>query len=89
MAQSSPVEIARHASRLSIAWGVLLIIFGHVGDWFAISCRGSGLNGVIAWLIGSGGRGTPRARVSRARGRQHELEAAGVRKLRTCVSADT
>jgi len=35
------------------------------------------VNGVIAWLIVLAGGGTPRARVSRARGRQHDLEAAG------------
>jgi uncharacterized membrane protein HdeD (DUF308 family) len=50
MAQSSPVEIARHASRLSIAWGVLLIIFGMlaIGSPFLAAVA---VNGVIAWLI--------------------------------------
>jgi uncharacterized membrane protein HdeD (DUF308 family) len=50
MAQSSPVEIARHASRLSIAWGVLLIIFGMlaIGSPFLAAVA---VNGVIGWLI--------------------------------------
>jgi uncharacterized membrane protein HdeD (DUF308 family) len=50
MAQSSPVEIARHSSTLSIVWGVLLIIFGMlaIGSPFLAAVA---VNVVIAWLI--------------------------------------
>ena len=50
MAQNTPVEMARHASTLSILWGVLLIIFGML----AISSpfrAAVAVNVVIAWLI--------------------------------------
>jgi uncharacterized membrane protein HdeD (DUF308 family) len=50
MAQSSPVEMARHASTLSILWGVLLIIFGMVaiGSPFLAAVA---VSVVVAWLI--------------------------------------
>src|SRR5438552_541112 len=50
MAEHSPVEIVRHASTLSILWGVLLIIFGMlaVGSPFLAAVA---VNVVIAWLI--------------------------------------
>src|SRR5271154_4186505 len=50
MAQNSPVEIARHASTLSILWGVLLIIFGMVaiGSPFLAAVA---VNVAVAWLI--------------------------------------
>jgi len=50
MAQSTPVDIARQASTLSIVWGVLLIIFGMVavGSPFLAAVA---VNVVIAWLI--------------------------------------
>ncbi|MFZ0770415.1 MAG: DUF308 domain-containing protein [Candidatus Sulfotelmatobacter sp.] len=50
MAQNSPVDIARHASTLSIIWGVLLIIFGMlaIGSPFLAAVA---VNVVIAWLI--------------------------------------
>jgi uncharacterized membrane protein HdeD (DUF308 family) len=50
MAQSSPVEMVRHASTLSILWGVLLIVFGMmaIGAPFIAAVA---VNAVIAWLI--------------------------------------
>jgi uncharacterized membrane protein HdeD (DUF308 family) len=50
MAQSTPVEVARHASTMSIVWGVLLIIFGMlaVGSPFVAAVA---VNVAIAWLI--------------------------------------
>src|SRR5438132_7525954 len=50
MAEHSPVEIVRHASTLSILWGVLLIVFGilAVGSPFLAAVA---VNVVIAWLI--------------------------------------
>src|SRR2546427_4073471 len=50
MAEHSPVEIVRHASTLSILWGVLLIVFGSlaVGSPFLAAVA---VNVVIAWLI--------------------------------------
>jgi uncharacterized membrane protein HdeD (DUF308 family) len=54
MAQSTPVEIARQASTLSIVWGVLLIIFGMVavGSPFLAAVA---VNVAIAWLIALAG----------------------------------
>src|SRR6266487_1624939 len=50
MAEHTPVEIVRHASTLSILWGVLLIVFGilAVGSPFLAAVA---VNVVIAWLI--------------------------------------
>ena len=50
MAQNSPVEIVRKTSGWSIAWGVLLIIFGvlAIGSPFVAAVA---VNVVIAWLI--------------------------------------
>ncbi|MGD0470444.1 MAG: DUF308 domain-containing protein [Terriglobales bacterium] len=50
MMQNTSVEIVRQASTLSIAWGVLLIIFGMVaiGSPFLAAVA---VNVVIAWLI--------------------------------------
>jgi uncharacterized membrane protein HdeD (DUF308 family) len=50
MAEHSPIEIVRHASTLSILWGVLLIVFGilAVGSPFLAAVA---VNVVIAWLI--------------------------------------
>jgi uncharacterized membrane protein HdeD (DUF308 family) len=50
MAEHTPVEIVRHASTWSIAWGVLLILFGilAVGSPFLAALA---VNVVIAWLI--------------------------------------
>ena len=50
MAEHSPVEIVRHASTLSILWGVLLIVFGilAVGSPFLAAVA---VNVAIAWLI--------------------------------------
>ena len=50
MAQSSPVEMVRHGSTISILWGVLLIVFGMV----AISSpllAAVAVNALVAWLI--------------------------------------
>src|SRR5713101_6577541 len=50
MAQTTPVDIVRKASTLSIVWGVLLIVFGMVaiGSPFLAAVA---VNAVIAWLI--------------------------------------
>ena len=50
MAQNTPVEMVRHASTISILWGVLLIVFGvmAVGSPFLAAVAASV---VVAWLI--------------------------------------
>ena len=50
MASSTPVDIVRQASTLSILWGILLIVFGMVaiGSPFLAAVA---VNVVIAWLI--------------------------------------
>jgi uncharacterized membrane protein HdeD (DUF308 family) len=50
MAQNSPADVVRQASTLSIAWGVLLVIFGMVaiGSPFLAAVA---VNVFIAWLI--------------------------------------
>ncbi len=50
MAQNTPVEMVRHASTLSILWGVLLIVFGMVaiGSPFLAAVA---VNALVAWLI--------------------------------------
>ncbi|MFZ3263323.1 MAG: DUF308 domain-containing protein [Terriglobales bacterium] len=50
MAQNSPVELVRHASTVSILWGVLLIVLGvvAVGSPFLAAVA---INAIIAWLI--------------------------------------
>ncbi|MGA7220370.1 MAG: DUF308 domain-containing protein [Candidatus Sulfotelmatobacter sp.] len=50
MAQSGSVEMVKHASTLSILWGVLLIIFGMfaIGSPFLAAVA---VNVAIAWLI--------------------------------------
>ncbi len=50
MATETPVDVVRHASTLSIVWGVALIIFGMlaVGSPFLAAVA---VNVVIAWLI--------------------------------------
>ena len=50
MAAHTPVEIVRHASTLSIIWGVLLIVFGvlAIGSPFLAAVA---VNMVIAWLL--------------------------------------
>ena len=50
MAQTTPLDIVRKASTLSIVWGVLLIVFGMVaiGSPFLAAVA---VNAVIAWLI--------------------------------------
>ncbi len=50
MTQSTSSNLARHASTWSIAWGVLLIIFGMlaIGSPFLAALA---VNGFIAWLI--------------------------------------
>jgi uncharacterized membrane protein HdeD (DUF308 family) len=50
MAQNTPVDLVRHASTVSILWGVLLIVFGAV----AISSpflAAVAVNALVAWLI--------------------------------------
>src|SRR5580698_5517714 len=50
MAQSTPVDVVRQASTLSIVWGVLLILFGMlaVGSPFLAAVA---VSVVVAWLI--------------------------------------
>jgi uncharacterized membrane protein HdeD (DUF308 family) len=50
MAQNTPVEMFRHASTISILWGVLLIVFGvmAVGSPFLAAVA---VSVVVAWLI--------------------------------------
>jgi len=50
MAQQGPVDMVRHASTLSIVWGIFLIIFGMVaiGSPFLAAVA---VSVVIAWLI--------------------------------------
>jgi uncharacterized membrane protein HdeD (DUF308 family) len=50
MAQNTPVEMVRHASTLSILWGVLLIVFGMVaiGSPFLAAVA---VSVAVAWLI--------------------------------------
>jgi uncharacterized membrane protein HdeD (DUF308 family) len=50
MAQNTPVEMVRHASTISILWGVLLIVFGvlAVGSPFVAAVA---VSVVVAWLI--------------------------------------
>jgi uncharacterized membrane protein HdeD (DUF308 family) len=50
MADQSPAEIVRHASTLSILWGVLLIVFGMfaVGSPFVAAIA---VSIAVAWLI--------------------------------------
>jgi len=50
MAQNTPVEMVRNASRVSILWGVLLIVFGvmAVGSPFLAAVA---VSVVVGWLI--------------------------------------
>jgi uncharacterized membrane protein HdeD (DUF308 family) len=50
MAQNSPVEMVKHASTLSILWGVLLIVLGMcaIASPFLAAVA---VNAAIAWLI--------------------------------------
>ena len=50
MAQNTPIEMARHASTVSIAWGVLLIVLGMaaVASPFLAAVA---VNVAVAWLI--------------------------------------
>ena len=50
MAQSSPVEMVRHASTISILWGVLLIVFGMVAVGSPLLAAVA-VNALVAWLI--------------------------------------
>jgi len=50
MVQNAPVEMVRHASTVSILWGVLLIVFGAVAvglPFFAAVA----VSAMVAWLI--------------------------------------
>jgi len=50
MAQNTPIEMVRHASTVSIVWGVLLIVLGAaaVASPFLAAVA---LNAAVAWLI--------------------------------------
>jgi uncharacterized membrane protein HdeD (DUF308 family) len=50
MAQNTPVEMVRHASTVSILWGVLLIIFGSVAVASPFLAAVA-VSVVVAWLI--------------------------------------
>ncbi len=50
MAQSSPVEMVRNASTISILWGVLLIVFGVVAVGSPLLAAVA-VNALVAWLI--------------------------------------
>ncbi len=50
MAQSSPVEMVRNASTISILWGVLLIVFGMVAVGSPLLAAVA-VNALVAWLI--------------------------------------
>ncbi len=50
MAQNTPVEMVRHASTLSIWWGVLLIVFGMVAVGLPFLAAVA-VSALVAWLI--------------------------------------
>jgi uncharacterized membrane protein HdeD (DUF308 family) len=50
MAQNTPVEMVRHASTVSILWGVLLIVFGMVAVGAPLLAAVA-VNALVAWLI--------------------------------------
>ncbi|MGA8214482.1 MAG: DUF308 domain-containing protein [Candidatus Sulfotelmatobacter sp.] len=50
MAQNTPVEMVRHASTVSVLWGVLLIVFGMVAVASPFLAAVA-VNALIAWLI--------------------------------------
>jgi len=50
MAQNTPVEMVRHASTVSILWGVLLIVFGVVAVGAPLLAAVA-INALVAWLI--------------------------------------
>jgi uncharacterized membrane protein HdeD (DUF308 family) len=50
MAQSSPVEMVRNASTISILWGVLLTVFGMVAVGSPLLAAVA-VNALVAWLI--------------------------------------
>jgi uncharacterized membrane protein HdeD (DUF308 family) len=76
MAQHSSSGIVRQASTWSIAWGVLLVIFGMlaVGSPFVAAVA---VNVVIAWLIVLAGGGPLDGCFSHSRGWQFDLESVG------------
>jgi uncharacterized membrane protein HdeD (DUF308 family) len=50
MAQNNPVEMVRHASTVSILWGVLLIVLGVVAVGAPLLAAVA-VNALVAWLI--------------------------------------
>ena len=50
MAQNTPVEMVRHASTVSVLWGVLLIVFGMVAVASPFLAAVA-VNALVAWLI--------------------------------------
>jgi len=54
MAENSPVELARHASTISVLWGVLLIVFGMVAVGSPLVAA-LAVNVIVAWLIALAG----------------------------------
>jgi len=50
MAQNTPGELVRHASTISILWGVLLIVFGMVAVGMPLLAAVA-VNALVAWLI--------------------------------------
>jgi len=50
MAQNTPIEMVKHASTVSILWGVLLIVFGMVAVGSPLLAAVA-VNALVAWLI--------------------------------------
>jgi uncharacterized membrane protein HdeD (DUF308 family) len=50
MAQNTPVEMVKHASTISILWGVLLIVFGMVAVGMPLLAAVA-VSALVAWLI--------------------------------------
>jgi uncharacterized membrane protein HdeD (DUF308 family) len=50
MAQNTPVEMVRHASTISVVWGVLLIVFGMVAIGAPLLAAVA-VNALVGWLI--------------------------------------
>jgi uncharacterized membrane protein HdeD (DUF308 family) len=50
MAQNTPAEMVRHASTISILWGVLLIVLGMVAIGAPVIAAVA-VNALVAWLI--------------------------------------
>jgi uncharacterized membrane protein HdeD (DUF308 family) len=54
MAENTPVDLARHASTISVVWGILLIVFGMVAIGSPLAAA-LAVNVVVGWLIALAG----------------------------------